>query len=104
MNGVKITKIWKYMCFLFLLLGCFLIVSMPSSNEPSAATYFYLFLTITLTVIGVALVFLPLGLIIWGNEKRTTIQKVLWVMFIVIFNIVGSYISYFWLREVDKNK
>lgn len=97
--GSKLSNLWKYLNVSFIFLGAFLVVTMPASNEPSVTTYSYLFLTISLVVIGISMLLLPITLLVLDSQKRTVSQKLFWVMFIVIFNIMGSYISYFWLRE-----
>jgi uncharacterized membrane protein len=102
MSSVKVTKIWKYMNGLFILLGLFLLATMPSSNEVSIMAYTYLFLTIIFATIGLAMILLPILLVISDKHKWTAVQKILWITFIVIFNIMGSYISYFWLRDIEK--
>jgi hypothetical protein len=97
--GRKISIIWKCLNLAFIVLGTFLLVTMPSSNEPIVTSYTYLFLTITFVVIGCAMMILPIILLFVSNQKRTTIQKALWILFIVVFNIIGSFVSYFWLKE-----
>lgn len=97
--GSKLSNLWKYLNVSFIFLGAFLVLTMPASNEPSVTTYTYLFLTISLVVIGISMLLLPIILLTVDRQKRTVSQKLLWVLFIVIFNVMGSFISYFWLRE-----
>jgi hypothetical protein len=97
---LNLCRYWKHLIILFIALSFFIILTTPGNNEPNLVTYIYASLAVLLAVLGGILILIPIVLLVLGNHKRSKFEIFLWIIFMVMFNVMGSFITYFIFRDL----
>ena len=88
-----------------LLIGFFwvvllIVVFTPSSLNQDTGNYSHMALSIFLVIICVALIVLPVVVILKNRVKLGLAKTVFFLIFLLIFNVMGSIVLYFYLKEI----
>ncbi len=97
---IAVCGYWKHISIMFIALSLFILFTTPSNLGPYLITHIYVILTILLTALGGVLILIPIMLLLFKQHNKSKFEVFLWIVFIVIFNVMGSFITYFVFRDI----
>ncbi|MBQ4892294.1 hypothetical protein J8L86_20805, partial [Shewanella sp. MMG014] len=96
-------KLWKTVIITFWALA-FVVVFLPLDKILQSLRVAHLAIELTLIGVGITLLIFPIVAIFKKRRELTVITIILCTFFLILFNLVGSMIMYFWFSKNYKSE